>query len=102
MELKAIYTALKCISYKNLKIDIYADSEYALNTSSKWIFDWSPTEFAGKANKDILKLLYKELKLFKNLNFFHVKGHSGQYYNEMADKLASFNPNEKIEIDEKL
>jgi ribonuclease HI len=74
-------------------IDIFYDSEYAAK-STMGIFN-------GKKNVELIKYVRKLLQLAENklsnemssrkskLNFVHVKGHSGNQWNDRADVLAN-------------
>ena len=91
MELKATIEALKAIKHPS-KIKLYTDSQYVKNGITEWIFNWKKNGWKT-ANKK--KVSNKELwiELDKNVNFhdvvwFWVRGHSGNHYNEIADKLA--------------
>ncbi|ADO76859.1 Ribonuclease H [Halanaerobium praevalens DSM 2228] len=91
MELKAVIEALKVIPQKT-KVEIYSDSSYVLNGLSKWIKAWKKNGWktASKkevANQDLWKKL-DELSTNFDLVYKKVKGHSGDQYNEKADKLA--------------
>jgi ribonuclease HI len=78
MELKAIIEAVSCLKEKDECI-IYSDSQLCINCASgKW---------KRKANLD-LWLEYDKFSKNKNIKFEWVKGHSGNVYNEIVDKLA--------------
>jgi ribonuclease HI len=102
MELKAILTALEILS-KDQKAIIYSDSMYALNCFldnrlKKWErFCW-PNEIK---NQDILKKLLSEYRKFSPnaIKFKHIKGHTGNEFNELADSLASYKNFSKFELD---
>ena len=91
MELTATIEALKAI-VKPCKIALYTDSQYVKNGISTWIFNWKKNGWktANKkpvANKDLWIELDKYVKIH-SVNWFWVKGHSGDHYNEIADQLA--------------
>ena len=90
MELMAAIKALT--EYKSDDdIVIYSDSTYLVNTM---MCGWKRNK-----NHDLWAQL-DELKTDK-IKFVHVKGHNGDKYNEMCDKLATRKPVDKnlIEID---
>ena len=91
MELTATIEALKAI-VKPRNIALYTDSQYVKNGITSWIFNWKKNGWktANKkpvANKDLWIELDKYVKIH-SVNWFWVKGHSGDHYNEIADQLA--------------
>ncbi len=91
MELTATIEALKAIS-KPSNIALYTDSQYVKNGITSWIFNWKKNGWktANKkpvANKDLWIELENYVD-FHSVNWFWVKGHSGDHYNEIADGLA--------------
>ena len=91
MELTATIEALKAIA-KPRNIALYTDSQYVKNGITSWIFNWKKNGWktANKkpvANKDLWIELDKYVKIH-SVNWFWVKGHSGDHYNEIADQLA--------------
>ena len=98
MELTATIEALKAIS-KPSNIALYTDSQYVKNGITSWIFNWKKNGWktANKkpvANKDLWIELDKYVD-FHSVNWFWVKGHSGDHYNEIADELAVKAMNER-------
>ena len=79
---------------KKMDIEIYADSSYVLKGITEWIENWIKKDFKNVKNIELWKTLYnlkkqtEELPSIKLL-FNKVKGHNGDKYNEMVDKLAS-------------
>lgn len=91
MELIAVIEALKIIK-KNIKIKIYTDSNYVKDGITKWIFSWKKNGWKN-SKKQVVKNsdLWQELDLLVqkyDVEFFWVKGHNGDKYNEIADQLA--------------
>ena len=91
MELIATIEALKSI-VKPCNIDLYTDSQYVKNGITSWIFNWKKNGWrtANKklvANKDLWIELDNYVD-FHSVDWFWVKGHSGDHYNEIADELA--------------
>ena len=91
MELTATIEALKAI-LKPSNIALYTDSQYVKNGITSWIFNWKKNGWKTAnrkpvANKDLWIELDKYVK-FHTVNWFWVKGHSGDHYNEIADQLA--------------
>ena len=98
MELTATIEALKAI-LKPSNIALYTDSQYVKNGITSWIFNWKKNgwQTANKkpvANKDLWIELEKYVD-FHSVNWFWVKGHSGDHYNEIADELAVKAMNER-------
>ena len=92
MELMAPIMALRKIK-KASKIIIYTDSIYLKNGITTWIKNWEKNGWksANKKpvkNKDLWTTLNK-LSKDKIISWKWVKGHAGNKYNEMADKLAT-------------
>ena len=91
MELTATIEALKSIK-KTSNIHIYTDSQYVKNGINLWILNWKKNGWrtANKkavANKELWIELDRCVDAHK-IEWFWVKGHSGNHYNEIADKLA--------------
>lgn len=107
MELKAIVTTVQRIrdmlsgKRKIDSIEIYSDSAYVVNAiNNNWLLRWSMEKWKTSKgsdikNKDLWLKLLKDLTFIKkhynnkvNIVFIKVKGHSGNTFNEYADKLA--------------
>jgi len=78
MEITAVIEALKILSV-GVNVRIYSDSTYVINTMTK---NWR-----RKKNQDLWILLDNEAAL-RNIEWEWVKGHSGDEFNEEADRLA--------------
>jgi len=98
MELLAPINALKDIK-PGVEIKIYTDSQYVKNGITEWIINWKKNGWKTANKKKVSnKELWIELDENVNLHdveWFWVKGHSGNHYNEIADKLAVNAMNEK-------
>lgn len=79
MELNAVIEGLKKFPNYN-KYIIYSDSKYVINFCTGI---WKKL----KTNHD-LWLILRDLVKGKNICWLWVKGHSGDKYNDIADKLA--------------
>lgn len=86
-ELCAIGMALKYLLSNSVQsvaaVKIFYDSEYAAK-SVMGIFN-------GKKNKELImrvRNLYSQLKSHMTIEFVHVRAHTGDKYNELADRLA--------------
>lgn len=100
MELKAIVRGLKQVLsimvLKKGEVDIYTDSAYCLNPIELgWIDFWENNGWKTKLgeevkNADLWQELYELLHLKKHVHITvkKVKGHSGDKFNELADRLA--------------
>ena len=96
-ELYAIYKSLKIfkkiLKKKEIKkINIYSDSEYSVKTLTIWYKNWIKNGKDYK-NKDIIDKIIKLINKLNNVNFIHIKAHTGEnnYYslsNNQADELA--------------
>lgn len=84
MELGAIIIALRMIKGKIDSLTIYTDSQYCIGCAT---LGWK-----RKKNKIMWTEFDKQYKRVKqlcpNIQFVHVKGHNGEKYNEIVDKLA--------------
>ena len=91
MELTATIEALKSI-IKPSEIELYTDSQYVKNGINIWIINWKNNGWKTASKKPVAnKELWIELDTivqFHNVQWFWVKGHSGNHYNEIADQLA--------------
>ena len=89
MELTAAIEGLRSLSVPT-DVTLVADSSYLLNTlKNKWYEQWFQ-EKRGKPrpNMDLWHQLVGLIH-FHNVTFVKVKGHSGDYWNTRADKLAA-------------
>lgn len=84
MELGAIIIALRMIKGKIDSLTIYTDSQYCIGCAT---LGWK-----RKKNKimwtEFDKQYNRVKQLCPNIQFIHVKGHNGEKYNEIVDKLA--------------
>ena len=89
MELTAVIKALEAIKNDKIKIKIYSDSKYVVESIEKgWIWNWEKKNFNKKSNSDLWKVLIPLYKKF-NVKFEWVKGHAGNIENERCDELAN-------------
>lgn len=86
MEMYAVLISLRKFSSNfefNDEVDIYCDYMGVI----EWMNDrWRINKSYIKRIKDDILNEIKSQKL--KVNFYHIKGHNGNYYNDMADKLA--------------
>ena len=93
MELLAVIEALKKLKKSGLKITVYTDSKYVVDSiEKKWLFNWQKNGFKNKKNID---LWLEFLKVYEqnSISFKWIKGHNNHPQNEICDKLA-FNASE--------
>ena len=110
-ELKACIKAIEIINdsvFSNYdKIIVYTDSEYTINSITKWAPNWKKNNWKRKSgtkmvdikNKDLIEKLYNLYNLY-TVELRHVRAHKSEplnkesedyriwYGNMMADKLA--------------
>ena len=93
MELLAAIKALEVIKSSKIAIDLYTDSKYVMTGINEWIHGWKIKGWKT-ANKKPVKNVELWQRLDKlnqqhNVDWYWVKGHSGDEGNEMADLLAN-------------
>lgn len=83
---------------------VYSDSAYAVNTFNAWMFNWSGKGWLKSNNQppenlEIIKAYYDWYQKGYRIEIRKVPGHSGNFWNEMADKLATgtWTPEEVIQ-----
>lgn len=91
MEILAIIDALSQIE-EPANVTVRTDSEYTINAVTKWIHGWIKkgwitADGSSVKNRDLFERLFA-LTNYHNVTFEKVKGHSGEYYNEICDQLA--------------
>jgi ribonuclease HI len=90
MELMAVIAGLEVLKKDGVRLKIYSDSQYVVNSVEKgWLKNWIATNFrGGKKNKD-LWLRYDELAAKHHVQFHWVKGHASNPHNNRCDELAT-------------
>ena len=88
MELRAIIEALKVIKNRNIPVIIYTDSTYVQKGITQWLENWKKRGFKKVKNIDLWKQLDSLLQSFSHVEVRHIKGHSGNEYNELVDSIA--------------
>jgi len=88
MELLSVIVALEVIKTPGADVQVFSDSKYVVDSVEKgWVFNWEKKGFKGKKNVDLWQ---RFLKVYPkhNIKFNWVKGHAGNEYNEICDRLA--------------
>jgi ribonuclease HI len=89
MELTAAIEALQALK-QPCQIEFYTDSQYVKKGINEWMENWQRTNFKNNTiqNVDLWVVLDREVRKHE-INWHWVKGHAGNYYNEIVDKLAT-------------
>lgn len=98
MELMAAIEGLRAVQTPS-DITVVADSSYLLNTMKrKWYVNWIEQERLGADPRPNMDLWYALIGLaqFHSVTWRKIKGHSGDYWNERADRLADIARRERI------
>ena len=75
-------------------VKLYSDSAYLINCyKQNWWKSWSANGWRNSkkepvANQDLWEKLIRYFMMAPGYDFIKVKGHAGNEYNEMVDKLA--------------
>lgn len=89
MEIKAVLEALKTVKEPS-EIIIVSDSSYVCNTINEWLDKWIDKGILEtKSNTDQWKEYIRLRNLHKSVKAVHIRGHRGDYYNEICDRLAT-------------
>ena len=93
MEMQAAVAALEFFanSGQTEPVTLYTDSEYVKNGITKWIQGWKNKGWKTSAGKDVVNqdLWHLLDKLnFPQVKWEHVRGHSGDFYNDRCDEIA--------------
>lgn len=103
MELKAAIEALKAIKEPS-KVKLHTDSRYVIDGTTKWIENWIAKSWKDSKRKPVKnKDLWLELIDASNkhdIEWIHVKAHSGVELNERCDQLAKEAANSKNLIED--
>ena len=88
MELLAVIIGLEAIKKPGVKITIYSDSKYVVDSVEKgWVLGWEKKGFAKRKNPDLWK---RFLAIYRqhHVKFIWIKGHAENPENERCDRLA--------------
>lgn len=102
MELTAAFESLRILKTAS-SVAIHTDSRYVINGITKWVKGWEKNGWQTKEKKDVLNRdLWESLaKLVAkhDVDWKHVRGHSGIELNERVDMIANgFARQEKVEL----
>lgn len=87
-----LYCILSVLNEFKGDLIILSDSEYSVKSLSIWVHNWIKNDWKGVANRFLIEPCYNLMK-GRKVELIHVKGHSGNKYNERADQLAEFGRN---------
>lgn len=73
---------------------VYSDSMYCINSFTNWITGWKANGWVragGKKleNLDLIKIYDSLIEKGYKIDLRYIKGHDGEIWNEIADKLAT-------------
>ncbi|WP_335342196.1 ribonuclease H [Pseudoflavonifractor phocaeensis] len=92
MELMGVISGLKALRGPHI-VKVYSDSQYVTNAFNKgWLKSWRAHGWARSGGELKNVELWKELDSLTrkhSVQFIWVKGHVGNYYNEVCDRLAT-------------
>ncbi|AWX15072.1 ribonuclease HI [Mergibacter septicus] len=103
MELRAAIEALNCLK-EPCDVELHSDSQYLKNGITKWIFNWKKNNWRTSQKKPIknqdLWVALDEAIATHCVQWYWVKGHSGQVENEQCDQLARQGANNPTLVDQ--
>lgn len=87
-----LYAIAVAIHNSEGPLNVMTDSEYAVSSLTTYVYSWKQNDWKNSrgetiANIDLIKYLH-EAMLKRDIKLIHVKGHSGDKWNELADQLA--------------
>lgn len=92
MELTAPIRALEALKRTSV-VHLYTDSTYVRNGIMKWVAGWSGNGWRTSAKQPVKNVdLWQQLVVATeqhHVEWFWVKGHAGDEFNERADRLAA-------------
>jgi ribonuclease HI len=92
MEMTAVIEALKIVKEK-CAVEVFTDSKYVMDGITTWIHNWKAKGWKTAAKKPVKNEdLWRELDAVvatHDVSWNWVKGHNGDYHNEIADELAT-------------
>ena len=98
MELTAAIKSLENVQHID-NLEIYTDSNYLKLGITNWIKSWKLTNWKNGKIKNIkFWQQLDKLNCDKNIQWYWVKAHNGNKYNQLADELARYAAINKIEL----
>ena len=92
MELSAAIEGLSTLK-EPCKVKLFTDSKYVMDGITQWIQNWKKNNWKTAAKKEVKnKALWQQLDqlmAYHEVQWYWVKGHSGDPGNETADLLAN-------------
>lgn len=92
-ELMAVLDLLRQTAHVDDDLVVYCDSQYVINSVTKWMPAWKRRGWRKKDGKPVLNVdLMRgidEAMTGRRVRFQWVKGHAGHALNEAADRLAN-------------
>jgi len=90
MELTAAIKALEEIQGFKGNVKVHSDSQYVINSITKWMGKWAKKNYKGIKNADLMRRLNELNKTFgKRISWQWVKGHADCQGNIKADKALN-------------
>jgi ribonuclease HI len=89
MELEAVLFGMDMTVHSEKEVEIFCDNTYVTDMLSKWIYGWykKKKRLEKKANLDLVGRGWGLLRK-KKYKFTWVRGHNGDYLNELCDEIA--------------
>lgn len=81
MEMQAVLEAMRSITDKGIRVEVYSDSRYVVDTLNG--------RYQIKKNQALWAELMREKKQFANIAFMWVKGHDKNQHNIDVDRRAN-------------
>lgn len=93
-EIFGVFNALQfCLEFNITSFIIYSDSQYTVNGFNEWMFKWEQKKWSRGyppqliPNSDLWKQMFDIKNEFLFVDLRWVRGHDGNKWNELADKL---------------
>lgn len=92
MEIMAAIQALARLTQPH-EVDLYTDSKYLIHGITRWIYSWQRNNWKTASGKIVKNVdLWQQLDSMRDrhikVNWFWIRGHSGNALNDRADALA--------------
>ncbi len=107
MELTAVLRALEQVEDKDAIVSVYSDSAYVVNCfRDKWYINWEKNNFKNSKkqeveNKELWIELLKEVRKFKDITFYKIKGHLNTNKSAEVNKwFKKFTTQKEISLEE--